>query len=57
MLNKGQAHYGLLLFTNSTFPRHRHDAFFSQVLAALEQQLQTHPSEDDSSWIRWLRGA
>ncbi len=47
-------HFGLLLFTNDTFPRHRHDAFVGQLLAALEDQLLTHTGDDDSSWVRWL---
>lgn len=55
-LDRGQPHHGLLLFSNDTFPRHRHAAFVGQVLAALEQQLQEHPHDDDSSWIRWLHG-
>jgi predicted nuclease of predicted toxin-antitoxin system len=54
-LDRHQPHYGLLLFTNDTFPRHRQDAFVGQVLAALEQQLQAHPDDDDSGWIRWLQ--
>jgi predicted nuclease of predicted toxin-antitoxin system len=54
-LDRNQPHYGLLLFTNDTFPRHRHDAFVGQVLAALERQLTTHAGDDDSSWIRWLQ--
>lgn len=28
-IDREQPHYGLLLFTNDTFPRHRHDAFIS----------------------------
>lgn len=54
-LERGQSHFGLLLFGNDTFPRHRHEVFVSYILAALESQLQDHPGEDDSSWIRWLR--
>lgn len=53
-LEHHQPHYGLLLFSNDTFPRHRHDAFVRAILKALEQQLQTRPDDDDSSWIRWL---
>lgn len=53
-LDRGQPHYGLLLFTNDTFPRHRHDVFVGHAIAALEHQLQTHPDDNDSSWIRWL---
>ena len=54
-LDRNRPHLGLLLFTNDTFPRHRHDAFVGQVLAALEQQLNAHPDDDDSGWIRWLQ--
>lgn len=53
-LDVGARHFGLLLFTNDTFPRHRHGLFVSQMLAALEKQLVAHPRDDDSSWIRWL---
>lgn len=53
-LDAGLHHYGLLFFTNDTFPRHRHDLFISRILAALERQLTTHSDEDGSSWIRWL---
>lgn len=49
-----QPHYGLLLFTNDTFPRHRHDVFVGRMLAALEDQLLTYTDDDGSSWVRWL---
>jgi predicted nuclease of predicted toxin-antitoxin system len=54
-LERGQPHHGLMLFTNDTFPRPRHDAFVGQILTALDQQLQLHPHDDNSSWIRWLQ--
>lgn len=57
LVDRGQPHFGLLLFTNETFPRHRPDVFVGQVLAALDLELQARPDDDDSSWIRWLRGA
>lgn len=53
-LSRGQSHYGLLLFTNDTFPRHRHDVFVRRVIAALEAELLARPDDDDSAWIRWL---
>lgn len=53
-LEAGEAHFGLLLFSNDTFPRHRHGLFVSHLVAALERELLTHPRDDDSSWIRWL---
>jgi predicted nuclease of predicted toxin-antitoxin system len=56
-VDRGQPHHGLLLFANDTFPRHRHDAFVGQLLTALEDQLLTHPDDNDSSWIRWLTKA
>jgi hypothetical protein len=53
-VDRDKPHFGLLPFTNDTFPRHRHDAFVGQLLAALEHQLLTHADENDSSWVRWL---
>ncbi len=53
-LDAGRTHFGLLLFGNDTFPRHRHDLFVNQVIAALEDELRRHPGDDDSGWIRWL---
>lgn len=54
-LDHDQPHHGLLLFSNDTFPRHRHEAFVGAILHALDHQLRTHPHDDDSSWIRWLQ--
>jgi predicted nuclease of predicted toxin-antitoxin system len=51
---RGHHHYGLLFFTNATFPRHRHELFVRAVLAALDRELRAHPDDDGSSWIRWL---
>jgi len=53
-VDRNEPHHGLLLFANDTFPRHRHDAFVGQLLAALQEQLHRHPDDNDSSWIRWL---
>lgn len=53
-VDRDRPHYGLLLFANDTFPRHRHDAFVGQLLTALEDVLLTHPDDNDSSWIGWL---
>lgn len=53
-MQTGRSHHGLLLFTNDTFPRHRHDLFISRILAALERTLEAAPVDDDSGWIRWL---
>jgi predicted nuclease of predicted toxin-antitoxin system len=53
-LHRGQNHYGLLLFTNDTLPRHRHDAFVGRIVVALDHELQAHPGDENSSWIRWL---
>lgn len=53
-VESGLSHHGLLLFTNDTFPRHRHDLFVGQVIAALDGVLKEHPDDDASGWIRWL---
>lgn len=53
-IESGLSHHGLLLFTNDTFPRHRHDLFVSQVIAALERVLKTNPDDDASGWILLL---
>jgi predicted nuclease of predicted toxin-antitoxin system len=53
-VDRDKPHFGLLLFTNDTFPRHRYDAFVGQLLAALEDQLLAHADDNDSSWVRWL---
>lgn len=56
-LDRGQHHYGLLLFANNTFPRHRHDVFVGQLLATLEELLLAHPDDSDSSRLTWLTKA
>lgn len=53
-IEAGLSHHGLLFFTNDTFPRHRHDLFVGQVIAALERALQASPQDDGSGWVRWL---
>lgn len=53
-LEARQHHYGLLFFTNDSFPRHRHDQFVSRILTALERQLAIHSGDDGSAWVRWL---
>lgn len=55
-LQTGRTHHGLLLFTNETFPRHRHDLFVSQIMAGLEHVLKAYPDDDASAWIRWVTG-
>lgn len=54
LVDRGRSHFGLLLFANTTFPRHRHDAFVGRIVTALGRELDAHPGDDDSSWIRWL---
>jgi hypothetical protein len=53
-LEAGEHHYGLLFFTNDTFPRHRHDLFVGRILVALERRLADSAGDDGSSWVRWL---
>lgn len=53
-LEDGLSHHGLLFFTNDSFPRHRHDLFVGQVIAALERELVAQEKDDPSGWIRWL---
>lgn len=53
-VDRDKPHYGLLLFTNDTFPGHRHDVFVGQLLTVLEDQLFAHADDNDSSWVRWL---
>lgn len=53
----GHVHHGLLFLTNNAFPRHRHELFVSHLFAALCRELETHPHDDDSAWVRWLAPA
>ena len=53
-LEAQRTHHGLLLFSNDTFPRHRHDVFVGHLVRALEAELAAHPGDDDSAWVRWL---
>ena len=53
-LGAQRTHHGLLLFSNDTFPRHRHDVFVGHLVRALEAELDAHPGDDDSAWVRWL---
>lgn len=56
-LGRGSSHFGLLFFTNDTFPRHRHDAFVGRVVTAIEHEVADHPGDDESAWIRWFGSA
>lgn len=51
----GERHHGLLLFSNTSFPRHRYDLFVGNIIAALERALESHLVDDDSGWVRWLQ--
>ncbi len=53
-IEDGRSHFGLVFFTNDTFPRHRHDAFVGRAVTAIDRELADHPGDDDSAWIRWL---
>jgi endonuclease/exonuclease/phosphatase family metal-dependent hydrolase len=52
---EGRAHYGLLLFTNATFPRHRHEFFVGALIASLEKVLAAHPEGEATSVVAFLR--
>jgi hypothetical protein len=47
-IEDGLSHHGLLFFTNDSFPRHRHDLFVGQVIAALERELAANVKDDAS---------
>lgn len=53
-LQDGRGHHGLLFLTNNAFPRHRHDLFVSHVTAALACELDEHPDDAGTAWVRWL---
>lgn len=56
-VQQDRRHHGLLLLTNGAFPRHRHDLFVSHLCAALTCELDEHPDDVGSAWIRWLAPA
>jgi hypothetical protein len=53
-LERGRTHFGLLLFGNDTFPRHRHELFVSHLLTKLDAELASSDRDDGSGWVRWL---
>lgn len=55
MVEWRREHFGLVLFSNASFPRHRHDLFVRSLTAALTRLLQEHPTDERSSRVLWLR--
>lgn len=51
-----QPHWGLVLTTNQTFPRHR-DRFIGAMTRALGHLLDEQPAHSPVSAIHWLRAA
>jgi hypothetical protein len=51
---RAEAHWGLVLTTNQSFPRH-HDRFIGALTKALGARLAAHPGESAVSAIYWLR--
>ena len=49
-----EAHWGLVLTTNQSFPRH-HDRFIGALTRALRSLLAAHPEAAAVSAIYWLR--
>lgn len=47
-------HYGLVLTSNRSLPRHRVDAFIGDAIRALERLLAERPGDDDSSPLLWV---
>ncbi len=51
---RDEPHYGLVLTTNGSFPRHR-DRFVGAVPRALRDFLDDHPNVTAVSAVHWLR--
>lgn len=49
-----QHHHGIVLFTNTTFPRHRHDQFVRRIVAALACLVDAAPPAHDEPRVWWL---
>ncbi|MGI9018816.1 MAG: hypothetical protein ACR2HR_17210 [Euzebya sp.] len=54
-VNTDSHHFGLLLFSNDSFPRHRHELFASHLVAPLRRELSLRGRDDNTSWIVWLQ--
>lgn len=47
-------HYGLILTSNRSLPRHRADAFIRAAVRALDDLLEARPGDDDTSPLLWI---
>lgn len=51
---RAEPHWGLVLTTNRSFPRHR-DRFVGAITRALRTQLESHPGNSAVSAVHWLQ--
>jgi len=49
-----QSHFGLILTSNSSFPRH-HDRFVGEIVRALDDLLGNHEGDAPHGFVHWLR--
>ena len=47
-------HFGLILTSNRSLPRHRTDVFIRAAVRALDELLQRRPGDDDTSPLLWI---
>ena len=52
--SRTEPHWGLVLTTNQSFPRHR-DRFIGAMIRALSAFLDEHPGNSATSTIHWLQ--
>ena len=54
MIAEGRHHFGLVLTSNRSLPRHRADVFVRAAVQALDDLLQRRPGDDDTSPLLWI---